>query len=114
MKPKNYSIENAVLDEAFDAAAAATIRYLNSHPDQWYPCGFSWVKIKPARGRLVEALKEQGLGKTDEFEGGFQVYNPGKNFTQCMDAKYEGSKAFVEVLKKHYPNLTAYPVSRID
>jgi len=106
--------ENIAIDLAFKAAAEATQKYLDDHPDQWYPCGFSWVRIRPARGKLVAALKARDLGKSDDYEGGFVIYNPSANSTQCMDAKEAGSRAFVEVLKKAYPNLKAYAQTRID
>lgn len=102
----------AIADEAFEAAAVATQKYLDENPGQWYPCGFAWVKIKPARGKLVSYLKEEKLGRTDEFEGGFSVWNPSGNHTQWMDAKRAGAVAFAEVLKKH--GINAFAQTRID
>ena len=109
-----YAKEIEVIKEAQEAAAAATAAYLRDFPDQWYPCGFSWVKIRPARGPIVAALKELDMGSKDDYAGGFMVYNPSKNSTQCMDAKEQGSRAFVTVLKKYYPDLKAYAQTRID
>ena len=114
MKPHKLQAEFDIIKEACEAAAAAAKKMIDDNPTQWYPCGFSWVKIRPARGRLIEALKELQLGRTDDFEGGFQVYNPSKNHTQWMDAKMAGSRAFVEVLKKYYPTIQAKAVERID
>lgn len=113
MALKDYTVEMKILQEAGEAAAAATMAMIDAHPEQWYPCGFSWVIIKPARGKLVDALKHFDLGHTSE-EGGFQVYNPSKNSTQWMDAKMAGSRAYVEVLKKYYPEIKAKAVERID
>lgn len=75
------------------AAAFAAKTLIDANPGTWYPCGFAWVIIKPARGPLVEALKELGLGQTS-VNGGFMVYNPSENATQWMDAKEAGARAF--------------------
>jgi hypothetical protein len=92
------------LQAEFDAihvaqvAAALTAKTLiDTNPETWYPCGFAWVIIKPARGPLVEALKILGLGRTSET-GGFMVYNPSSNPTQWMDAKEAGARAFKDSL----------------
>lgn len=102
----------AILNEAFAAAARATQEYLDSHPGEWYPCGFSWVNIKPARGALVQLLKDRGEGYTDTYYHGYTVHNPSQNSTQCMFAKEAGSRAFADVLKPH--NIRASVCTRID
>jgi hypothetical protein len=109
-----YQKELDVFREAELAAETATQQMIDENPGTWYPCGFSWVKIRPARGRFVEMCKQQDVGRTDDFEGGFQIYNPSHNSTQWMDAKMAGSRAFVAVLKKHYPEMRIYAVDRID
>ena len=114
MKPYKFQKELDIYREAQLAAEMASRRYLEANPGQWYPCGFSWVKIRPARGRFVEMCKDQDAGRTDDFEGGFQIYNPSGNPTQSMDAKMAGSRAFVAVMKKHYPEMKISAVERID
>lgn len=109
-----YAAEFKIIQEAQYAAKAAAQAMIDANPTQWYPCGFSWVKIKPARGKLVAALKHIGMGETDDYEGGFRVYNPSGNHTQWMDAKMAGSRAYVDVLKKYYPSMRAYAVERMD
>jgi hypothetical protein len=115
MAIKDYSFELKVLQEAQAAAAEAARKLIAENPGVWYPCGFSWVTIKPARGKLIDAMKHFEVGHTSE-EGGFQVYNPSGNPTQWMDAKMVGSQAYVEVLRKHYPDgkLKFKAVERID
>jgi hypothetical protein len=103
-----------IIAAAQEAARKAAQDLVDANPGVWYPCGFSWVKIRPARGPLVKALREMGLGETDDFEGGFRVYNPSGHHTQWMDAKHEGSRAFVEVLKKYFPDIKMSAQSRID
>lgn len=114
-KTVDYSFELKVLQEAGAAAAAAAEELTSANPTVWYPCGFSWVLIRPARGRLIDAMKHFDIGRTSE-EGGFMVYNPSGNHTQWMAAKMAGSRAFVEVLKRHYPDtkMTFKAVERID
>jgi len=105
--------ESIAIDMALEKAAEATKAYLEAHPDQWYPCGFAWVAIKPARGPLVKALKERGLS-TERYGGGCVVYNPSGNSTQCMDAKEAGARAFADFMKPLYPAYKIWPETRID
>lgn len=99
---------NLALKDAADAAQ----KMINENPDVWYPCGFAWVKIRPARGPVVKALKEMGLGNIDSYAGGYMVYNPSQNSTQWMDAKIAGARAFADALTKM--GVKAYAESRID
>ena len=96
-----------IVNEAFAAAAEATKKMISENPDKWYPCGFAWVRIKPARGKFVNYLKSINVGKKDDFDGGYVIYNPSQNITQWMDAKYNGAKVFAEVLRKHGINASA-------
>lgn len=112
MEQYKYQPEYDIFVEAEAAAKIACHEMIKSNPDQWFPCGFSWVKIKPARGKFVSMLKDRKIGHTDDFEGGYVIYNPSRNSTQWMDAKIAGSKAFVEVLRKH--GINAKVESRID
>lgn len=87
---------NQVIDEALAAAAHSTVLYLSENPDKWYPCGFADVRIRPARGPLVSALKKRGLGSTALYGGGFVISNPSKNGTQSLSAKAVGVRAFID------------------
>ncbi len=114
MNAYKYQKELDVFTEAEQAAELAAQAHLDANPGVWYPCGFAWVKIRPARGRFVEMCKQQDIGRTDDYEGGFVIYNPSHNSTQWMDAKAEGARAFVEVLKKHFPEMKASVQTRMD
>jgi hypothetical protein len=118
MKVKDFSKELEVLNAAAAAAADAAKSMLAKNPDVWYPCGFSWVKIRPARGPLIEAMKHFGVGHTDEMEGGYVVYNPSGNNTQWMDAKMAGSRAYAELLNEYFKatdsKCVAKAVERVD
>lgn len=100
-EPKNPVDWVVILNEARAAAHEAAASHIDKHPNTWYPCGFAWVNIKPARGKLVDLLKLMGMGYTDTFLGGYTVWNPSENSTQWMDAKEEGAKAFAFVLRTH-------------
>jgi len=100
------------IEQAFQAAKDATEKMITENPETWYPCGFAWVRIKPARGTFVKALKEMKRGHTDEYEGGFVVYNPSGNHTQWMDAKFAGACAFADVLKS--AGVKCYAQARMD
>ena len=102
-KIKDFTKEAALYKEAFEAAVDAAAKYETEHPGEWFPCGFAWVRIKPARGKFVEYLKSLEektgrIGYTDTYEGGFVVYNPSQNPTQAMYVKAAGANAFRDVL----------------
>jgi len=109
-----YQCEFEIYEEAQKAAADATQKHIEKNSGTWYPCGFAWVKIKPSRGRFVQMCKDKKLGNTDDYQGGFLIYNPSGNSTQWMDAKEIGAYAFCEVLKKYYPDANIYVRTRID
>ncbi len=95
-----------ILFLAQTAASKAAAEYIAQFPDQWYPCGFAWVKIRPARGPFVNFLKSQNIGHKG-WDGGWDVWNPSENHTQWMDAKFVGAVAFAKVLKDHGIDATA-------
>jgi hypothetical protein len=101
-----------IINGAFEKARSATQAMIDANPGQWYPCGFSWVKIRPATGLYVKTLKQMGQGKIDTVEGGYMIWNPSGNPTQWMDAKHEGSKAFAAILQAH--GIDAKAMSRMD
>ena len=78
-------------------------------------CGFAWVSIRPARGKLVSWLKSKNLGHTDSYAGGFKIWI-GSNFpggsTQSVDVK----EAIAGVVAKRINELgvKAYVGSRLD
>jgi hypothetical protein len=96
----------AILREATEAAVAATNRHLSDHPGQWYPCGFAWVTIKPARGKFISFLKDRKVGRKSESSG-WTIWNPSQHMTQWLDAKLVGAEAFADVLRKHGINAQA-------
>lgn len=100
-----------VVEVATAAAEKATADYIAKNGEH-YPCGFAWVNIKPARGRLVNHLKAIKVGRTDDYYGGYTIWNPSNHATQCMDAKEAGAKAFAEELKKH--GVKCYARTRLD
>ena len=101
----------SIWKKAHQAAVDATAKTIAENPDQWYPCGFAWVRIRPARGKFVDFLKKIDAGYTSE-EGGYVVYNPSGHHTQWMDAKYDGARAFAEVLREH--GIKAQAEQRMD
>lgn len=100
-----------IFNEARAAAIAATQKIINDNPGVWYPCGFAWVNIKPARGKFIAYLKEQEIGYL-AYDGGWNVWNPSDNHTQWMDAKFGGALAFAKVLRKY--GIKAIAKSRED
>ncbi len=95
-----------LLHAANQAAIEATFKHLRENPDQWYPCGFAWVIIKPARGPFIKYLKEQHVGQA-AYGGGWSIWNPSGHPTQWMDAKMAGAEAFAKVLREKGINAIA-------
>ena len=116
MKLNAASVQEAairkIIEEGLAKAAVAAQALIDANPGTWFPCGFSWVSVKPARGPFVKVMKDMGVGKTDEYEGGFSIWNPSRNPTQWMDAKVEGARVFAEHLRLH--GVKAVARSRID
>ena len=100
------------LTTAFTAAQKACYDMIKENPGEWYPCGFAWVRIKPARGALVSHLKSIDIGRVDGYAGGYVIYNPAGSSTQWLDAKMAGAKAIAEVLRQY--GVECNPECRMD
>ena len=73
-------------------------------------CGFAWVNIKPNRGAFVKYLKENDIGRKDNYYGGYTVWV--REFGQSMARKENYARAFTKVLSDN--GITAYNMSRMD
>ena len=92
-------------DYAFKAAERACNEYLAKYPNNWFPCGFAWV-VFDGRDPAVKFLKESypendGRRGSKGYPKGWHIWDPARSSTQCMDAKVEGARAFVEVLSRY-------------
>lgn len=99
--------------EIFAEAQAVAVSIAATVQDG-YPCGFAWIRIKPARGKFVTYLKANKIGRGDEYFGGHLISATqisGWN-GQNMDSKEAICRAAVEVLAKYGINCDI--VSRID
>ena len=102
-----------VFQNAFAVARSETDRYLREHPDDWFPCGFAWVRLG-GRDPAVNWLKKN-YGDRAGHRGhptGWDIWNPSGSTTQCMEAKLAGAKAFALVLQT--AGIDAYADSRMD
>jgi hypothetical protein len=104
------SIE-AIVEQASDAAHMAEQAYRAAYGEPQWPCGFAWVTIKPANCKAAKYLVAKGMARK-AHGGGVSVWNPVGSFTQNMDIKEAGARAFAEVLKEH--GINAYSDSRMD
>jgi hypothetical protein len=89
---------NVVIENARVAANEATNRYLSENGENPMGCGFAWVDVK-VRGntKVGKFLKTVGFKKP--YVGtGLSLWNPSASFTQDMDAKVAGARAFADVL----------------
>ena len=73
-------------------------------------CGFAWVKIRPARGKFVQFLKDKGVGYQNSYEGGYDLSC--REFGQSLTRKEAFVQAFAKVLREY--GIDAYGQSRID
>jgi hypothetical protein len=112
MEKYKYQAELDLFQKATEAAQKACKEMIDQNPGVWFPCGFAWVNIRPARGSFVAMLKDRDIGRTDSFEGGYSIWNPSNNSTQWMDAKIAGARAFAEVLRE--AGIKCSVQSRID
>ena len=101
MTPNEKQKIQFAIENAFAAARLATENYLRAHPNDWFPCGFAWVRFD-GRSPVVKVLKEKFPKRhlSKGYPKGIDIWNPSDNGTQCMDAKMAGALAFVEVIKK--------------
>jgi len=80
-------------------------------------CGFAWVKISPARGKLVTYLKKKGIGRRDTYSGGYSIssndiYRPAGALIQSLEIAEATCRAAAESLRSD--GINAYCESRMD
>lgn len=61
-------------------------------------CGFAWINLKPARGKLAQAFAEKGARK-NEYEGGMTKWI--HDYGQSMSLKEAYARAFVKKMHEH-------------
>jgi len=102
--------------EACVAGKTAVEEYYREHGEPLY-CGFSHVKIRPAKGNFVKFLKKVGIGDLG-YNGGWNVnYHDimdghKLSYTQSLDLRETCTDAFAKVLQKY--GMEAYSISRAD
>lgn len=105
----------SIHDEAIGAAIVATQQYVTDvlgGRDQ-FPCGFAWVNVDNVNRttKLGKALEIRGFDP--KFgQRGLRLWNPSKYSGQNVYAKYEGAKAYAEVLCKY--GINAYAQEQWD
>ena len=80
-------------------------------------CGFAGVKIRPARGKLVSELKKKGIGRRDDYAGGYYVssydlFRPAGALVQSYEINCAIAGAAAEVLRSY--GVDAHVESRLD
>jgi hypothetical protein len=73
------------------------------------PCGFAWIKIRPANSKLARWLKAQDKGHKG-YNGGWDVSI--SDFGQSLERKSAAARAMAAVLIKH--GIDATSDSRMD
>ena len=99
-------------NEAIMAARKATEDFLAKHGDRDC-CGFAWVTSwEKGNTKLGRAMVKLGFRKS--YGGGYQLWNPSGSWTQAITAKEEGAQAYVNTMKKYFPELKLSAGSRMD
>ena len=95
-----------------EARAAATLAIANA--SDGLPCGFAWINIKPARGPFIKFLKDNKIGRKDDYYGGYTLssYDACNWNGQNMIVKESACYAFADVLTA--AGLKAHVQSRMD
>lgn len=107
-----YAAEHALIDKALEAAKAAAKAELAKWGNRDVgACGFGWVEINPARGRLISAMKERDMG-SKHWKRGWTVWDPSQWAGQNIDVKERAAYAFAKVLNDAGYNATG--CSRMD
>ncbi len=67
-------------------------------------CGFAWITIRPARGKLVAYLKQRDWGSKG-WNGGWEIWV--REYGQSYERKYAYAKAFAWTLQQYGIDATA-------
>ena len=108
----NVTTEAAV-KQAVAEATSTTQNYLTQHGEG--ACGFSWVDVYGVRSNsaLGKALIANGFRK-DSYAKSLKFWSPDKTYTQSVDAKEAGARAFVDVMRNTFGDIKIYAGSRLD
>ena len=109
---EQFDVTEFAIKKALALAGRETAEY-HAQYGQDYPCGFAWVVIRGARGKVAAALKEFA-GAKNNYGGGLVVYNPSRHMTQSMNAKELGARKFADEMRRAFPKLTFTVESRMD
>lgn len=109
----NYGVNSPqeIYDYAVAQAQEATAQSIAKYGESPFGCGFAWVDINPAKGEFVKYLKSLGVGGKG-YPKGYSIWNPSGSYTQDMDAKYAGARAFAQVLRDN--GINAVEGCRLD
>lgn len=110
------SLTFAEIFEKACKAAQESSDYAEATTDHWYPCGFAWINIKPARGPFISWCRKNAIGGK-AYEGGwnitsYAVCRQTATWSQSMVVKSAGVDAAVRVLREN--GINAYPCNRMD
>jgi hypothetical protein len=106
---------DTVLEEAQEAARAATAQHIIAH-GEGAMCGFAWVNIYKHNGKKITGNTKLGrllkqVGVRQDYTRAFSQWCNWYH-GQSIDVKESGARAFAEVLQEH--GFEAYAGSRLD
>tara|TARA_R110000782_G_scaffold72227_2_gene144709 strand:+ start:3293 stop:3634 length:342 start_codon:yes stop_codon:yes gene_type:complete len=108
---------NVTTEAAVKQAVAEATRTTQSYLAQYGEgaCGFSWVDVYGVRSNSVlgKALIANGFRK-DSYAKSLKFWSPDKTYTQSVDAKEAGARAFVDVMRNTFSDIKIYAGSRLD
>lgn len=113
MSTMSYAQCEQIHNQAITAAEQAAQDKLNELGEEWFPCGFAWVRVLPATQPFGRFLKKAGIVDSASYGGGYTVFDAcGNRYTQSMFVKEAGTKAYAKVLRDH--GIECYAESRMD
>ena len=98
---------------ALQAARKATEDFLAKHGDRDC-CGFAWVESWEKGNTKLGRQIASKLGFRKAYGGGYQLWNPSGSYTQAITAKEEGARAYVDTIKRYFPDIKMTVGSRLD
>jgi hypothetical protein len=99
------------MQAAATAAAVAENGRLGPEAQRGFDCGFGWVVIRPARGKLVSFLKARGAGYSNRGWHLSANYLHGLS-TQSVSVHRAAAEAAAEILAAE--GFDAFAQSRLD
>jgi len=101
-------------EEAIQAAHDAVRAHRAKHGNKFFGCGFAWVtSYEKGNTKFGKSFVKNG-GFSKSYDGGYKLWDPANTGSQCIVEKETGAQAYVDVIRKYFPEAKVYANSRLD